>query len=97
MPARTSPEASRRSENACGPTGGRSSIRNSVPSMVAARSRHGSTTGGPRPLADAALDDEAREAAIGFADVAVALHVRAEGGPTYTSDEVEQMITRKAS
>ncbi|WP_275461383.1 hypothetical protein [Streptomyces noursei] len=28
-------------------------------------------------LADAALDDEAREAAIGFADVAVALHVRA--------------------
>ncbi|MEW1658602.1 MULTISPECIES: hypothetical protein [unclassified Streptomyces] len=48
-------------------------------------------------LADATLDDEAKEAAIEFADVAIALHVRAEGGPTYTSDEVEQMIARKAS
>ncbi|MFK0294878.1 hypothetical protein ACIQU6_31000 [Streptomyces sp. NPDC090442] len=48
-------------------------------------------------LADTALDSEARELAIEFADLTVALRVRAEGGPTYTSVEVEQMIARKAS
>ncbi|AJC57107.1 MULTISPECIES: hypothetical protein [Streptomyces] len=48
-------------------------------------------------LADTAPGTEAREIAIEFADLAVALYVRTEGGPTYSSDEIERMITGKAS
>ncbi|WP_323450272.1 hypothetical protein [Streptomyces yaizuensis] len=48
-------------------------------------------------LADAANDEEAREHVIEFADLAIALRVRAEGGPTHTADAVEQMITGPAS
>ncbi|MEU5239733.1 hypothetical protein ACH4UR_25250 [Streptomyces lydicus] len=48
-------------------------------------------------LADTALDADARELAVEFADLAIALRVRSEGGPTYTSAEVEQMLTRMVS
>ncbi|MER7046477.1 hypothetical protein [Streptomyces jumonjinensis] len=43
-------------------------------------------------LADAAGDEQARERAVEFADLAIALRVRAEGGPTHTAAEVERMI-----
>ncbi|MFH8615014.1 hypothetical protein ACH4E8_08035 [Streptomyces sp. NPDC017979] len=48
-------------------------------------------------LADVAPTEDAREHAIDFADLAISLHVRAKGGPTYTSTEVEQMIKKVVS
>ncbi|MFF2504265.1 hypothetical protein ACFVTY_12940 [Streptomyces sp. NPDC058067] len=40
-------------------------------------------------LADSATDEDTRQAAIDFADVAVALYARAVGGPTSTQQEIE--------
>ncbi|MFI1825060.1 hypothetical protein ACH41E_01230 [Streptomyces sp. NPDC020412] len=48
-------------------------------------------------LADSMPEQDARELAVEFADLAIALYVRAKGGPTYTSTEVEQMIKRVVS
>ncbi|MFI9760815.1 hypothetical protein ACIHFB_23035 [Streptomyces sp. NPDC051963] len=44
-------------------------------------------------LADSAADEDAREQAIDFADVAVSLYARATGGPTSTQAEVEALIS----
>ncbi len=40
-------------------------------------------------LADSATDEETRQAAIDFADVAVSLYARAVGGPTSTQEQIE--------
>ncbi|MER6916025.1 hypothetical protein ABT354_30490 [Streptomyces sp. NPDC000594] len=48
-------------------------------------------------LADSALDEDSQELALEFADLAVALHVRGQGGPAYTPAEIERMITGAAS
>lgn len=44
-------------------------------------------------LADAAPDEDVREQAIDFADVAVSLFARAAGGPTSTQSEIDAIIT----
>ncbi|MFC4501354.1 MULTISPECIES: hypothetical protein [Streptomyces] len=44
-------------------------------------------------LADTAPDEEAREQAIDFADVAVSLYARATGGPTSTPAEINAIVT----
>ncbi|WP_328502229.1 hypothetical protein OG828_23450 [Streptomyces sp. NBC_00457] len=44
-------------------------------------------------LADSAVDEDAREQAIDFADVAVSLYARAAGGPTTTQAEIEALVT----
>ena len=44
-------------------------------------------------LADSATDEDARERAIDFADVAVSLYARATGGPTSTQAEIEALFT----
>ncbi|MEC3996395.1 hypothetical protein VSR01_23945 [Actinacidiphila sp. DG2A-62] len=43
-------------------------------------------------VVDAARDDDGREAALEFADLAVALRISAGDGPTLSTAEVEQMI-----
>ncbi|MDF3140692.1 MULTISPECIES: hypothetical protein [unclassified Streptomyces] len=43
-------------------------------------------------LADSAVDGDAREQAIDFADVAVSLYARATGGPTSTQAEIEALV-----
>jgi hypothetical protein len=44
-------------------------------------------------LADSAANEETRQAAIDFADVAVSLYARAVGGPTSTQEQVEALTT----
>ncbi|WP_328360114.1 hypothetical protein OG800_24000 [Streptomyces sp. NBC_00445] len=44
-------------------------------------------------LADSAVDEDAREQAIDFADVTVSLYARATGGPTTTQAEIEALVT----
>ncbi|EDY50411.1 hypothetical protein [Streptomyces clavuligerus] len=48
-------------------------------------------------LVDAAPDEGAREAAVEFADLAVALRARGEGGPTRSAAEIEQMLAEMVS
>ncbi|WP_254389853.1 hypothetical protein [Streptomyces sp. AC550_RSS872] len=43
-------------------------------------------------LADSATDEDAREQAIDFADVAVSLYARAAGGSTSTQAEIEALV-----
>lgn len=44
-------------------------------------------------LADSAPDEDAREQAIDFADVAVSLYARATDGPTVTQAEINALVT----
>ncbi|MEV6588276.1 hypothetical protein [Streptomyces acidicola] len=43
-------------------------------------------------LADSAPDEDARERAIDFADLAVSLYARSAGGPTSTHTEIEALV-----
>ncbi|MGW0823899.1 hypothetical protein [Streptomyces sp. NPDC002845] len=43
-------------------------------------------------LSDSTADEEARERAIDFADVAVSLYARSAGGPTSTQAEIEALV-----
>lgn len=42
-------------------------------------------------LADSATEEETRQSAIDFAEVAVSLYARAMGGPASTQEQVEAM------
>ncbi|MFE1881080.1 hypothetical protein [Streptomyces diastatochromogenes] len=44
-------------------------------------------------LADSAPDEDAREQAIDFADIAVSLYARAAGGPTSTQAEINAFVS----
>ncbi|MFF8845812.1 hypothetical protein ACF08N_24350 [Streptomyces sp. NPDC015127] len=48
-------------------------------------------------MADSVQDEEGKESAIEFADLAVALRARAAGGPEYSHDDVEKMLKDVAS
>ncbi|MGW1077578.1 hypothetical protein [Streptomyces sp. NPDC002537] len=42
-------------------------------------------------------DEDSREAAVDCADIAIALHVKASPGPTYTAAEVDAMLAEDAA